>query len=157
MALRLLTIDEVKAKLGTEYPELTDGVLEMLAQEAEVFVYKHTDTYPQAQGEGEDITYVFYCDQGTLDVMQVAARWKALANCVAKILNIEGSNIEFKLAELSVSKEPATQALLKLYYMAEHQCDKYLGLISEGPKRIRGATVILPASANSTDWIYSAV
>lgn len=157
MTIYLVTIPEVRLKLGSDYGEIDDDTITQAIQDGETFVFKHVNIKPVAEiGEDGEPTgdYLFYTDEGTLDVMAVASKWKAVASVFAKILNIESSNMEFTLSELRVSKDPLSQALIKLYHMAEYQCDKYLNLISEGPKRIRGANLILPESATNNDWIY---
>ena len=150
MAIFLVTIPEVRLKLGSDYGEIDDETVTQAIEDGEAFVYKHTDVHPVKEGE----EYFFYTDEATLKIMAIAAKWKAVASVYAKMLNIESTNMEFTLSELSISKDPLSQALLKLYHMAEYQCDKHLNLISEGPKRLRGAHEILPRGTSETDWIY---
>lgn len=92
-------------------------------------------------------TYSFPTDSQTLGEMMAAAEDLAVSYCIAKILTIEATGMDYKIGQMEVSKEALSRALLKLMFSYKNTAKDHLENISDGPKRPRNAYLMKPTSS----------
>lgn len=93
-------------------------------------------------------TYSFPTDSATLGEMMAAAEDLGVSYCIAKILTIEASGMDYKLGQMEVSKEALSRALTKLMFSYKNSAKDHLENISDGPKRPRNAYLMKPTTSS---------
>lgn len=92
-------------------------------------------------------TYSFPTDSQTLGEMMAAAEDLAVSYCIAKILTIEATGMDYKIGQMEVSKEALSRALMKIMFSYKNTAKDHLENISDGPKRPRNAYLMKPTSS----------
>lgn len=95
-------------------------------------------------------TYSFPTDAQTLGEMMAAAEDFAVSYCIAKILTIEATGMDYKLGQMEVSKEALSRSLLKIMFSYRNTAKDHLENISDGPKRPRNAYLMKPVSSSTS-------
>lgn len=94
-------------------------------------------------------TYSFPTDSNTLGEMMAAAEDLAVSYCIAKILTIEATGMDYKIGQMEVSKEALSRALIKIMFSYKNSAKDHLENISDGPKRPRNAYLMKPTSSST--------
>jgi hypothetical protein len=94
-------------------------------------------------------TYSFPTDSNTLREMMAAAEDLAVSYCIAKILTIEATGMDYKIGQMEVSKEALSRALIKIMFSYKNSAKDHLENISDGPKRPRNAYLMKPTSSST--------
>lgn len=94
-------------------------------------------------------TYSFPTDSITLGEMMAAAEDLAVSYCIAKILTIEATGMDYKIGQMEVSKEALSRSLLKIMFSYRNTAKDHLENISDGPKRPRNAYLMKPTSSST--------
>lgn len=93
--------------------------------------------------------YSFPTDSITLGEMMAAAEDLAVSYCIAKILTIEATGMDYKIGQMEVSKEALSRALIKIMFSYKNSAKDHLENISDGPKRPRNAYLMKPTSSST--------
>jgi len=94
-------------------------------------------------------TYSFPTDSQTLGEMMAAAEDFAVSYCIAKILTIEATGMDYEIGQMKVSKEALSRSLLKIMFSYRNTAKEHLENISDGPKRPRNAYLMKSASSST--------
>jgi hypothetical protein len=94
-------------------------------------------------------TYSFPTNSETLGEMMAAAEDLAVSYCIAKILTIEATGMDYKIGQMEVSKEALSRALIKIMFSYKNSAKEHLENISDGPKRPRNAYLMKPTSSST--------
>ena len=95
-------------------------------------------------------TYSFPTDSQTLGEMMAAAEDLAVSYCIAKILTIEATGMDYKIGQMEVSKEGLSNSLRKSMFAYRNWAKEHLENISDGPKRPRKAYLMKPVSSSAS-------
>ena len=79
-----------------------------------------------------------------------AAEDFAVSYCIAKILTIEATGMDYKIGQMEVSKEALSRSLLKIMFSYKNTAKEHLENISDGPKRPRNAYLMKPSSSSTS-------
>lgn len=118
----------------------TDSSLLSDVDAQDLIAAAYTATYP---------VYSFPTDEMTLGEMMAAAEDYAVYYCIAKILTIEATGMDYKLGQMEVSKEGLSNSLRKTMFAFKNSAKDHLENISDGPKRPRKAYLMKPASSST--------
>lgn len=91
----------------------------------------------------------FATDEWTLAEMIAAATDLGASYCIAKILGIQPTGLDYKIGTTEISKANMARNLLKIAYFFKNMAKEHLDNISDGPVRVKDARTIRPASASS--------
>lgn len=140
LAAALDAIADFSCELATEAAGQTSSTNLNLVESQNITSDPYTATYE---------TYSFPTDVVTLGEMMAAAEDFAVSYCIAKILTIEATGMDYKLGQMEVSKEALSRSLLKIMFSYKNSAKDHLENISDGPKRPRSAYLIRPKSFSS--------
>ena len=138
--------DATGTDVSTTLQDLTDVDIKTVTYTVEYMPTADDDLCPDEVDWSTDVI--------TYRGMVGAANAYATCFALAKVLNIDISSMNYKIALLEVAKDSASRNMLKMVFFYKNVAEGMLDKISSTPKRRRRAYIISPTSSAETSADY---